>query len=355
MLGGWDGDGPTATISLAVFINPLVSWIWAGGVLLLLGTVVHDVAARRCRRGGAPRCPLRVERSVPRREPAALACRAVLLLALMLALPVAGARRRARRRRAARRHCSCSARYARARTVADSPSGLAGDMRALIRTKLDRGRAGSADPGRVRRQLRRQHPDRAAEARHFARRVARAGRRASLLGRRAGGAAAARLAARRGLARRLATRQRRLSTPTSPTSSADSAKSSGGERRRPADRPRHRAGGASPRPSCCCRSRAGRALRPTRLGRAAADRFGLYQPGARARVRPRAGQTVGRRTTRSYRRELLAEAGEALREERGSVGEVDAEIEREIAAARAAFAAARALVARERTAAMTPS
>src|ERR671933_676613 len=40
VLAGWDGDGPNATISLAVFVNPLVSWIWAGGVLLLLGTLV---------------------------------------------------------------------------------------------------------------------------------------------------------------------------------------------------------------------------------------------------------------------------------------------------------------------------
>jgi hypothetical protein len=39
--------------------------------------------------------------------------------------------------------------------------------------------------------------------------------------------------------------------------------------------------------------------------------------------------------------ELLAQAGQALREERGTLGEVDDEIEREIAAARAAFAAAR--------------
>ena len=39
--------------------------------------------------------------------------------------------------------------------------------------------------------------------------------------------------------------------------------------------------------------------------------------------------------------ELMAEAGQALAEERGSIGELDAEIEREIAAARAAFAAAR--------------
>jgi cytochrome c-type biogenesis protein CcmF len=40
VLAGWDGDGPAAKVSLAVFINPLVSWIWGGGVLLLLGTVV---------------------------------------------------------------------------------------------------------------------------------------------------------------------------------------------------------------------------------------------------------------------------------------------------------------------------
>jgi hypothetical protein len=39
--------------------------------------------------------------------------------------------------------------------------------------------------------------------------------------------------------------------------------------------------------------------------------------------------------------QLLAQAGEALRDERGTLGAVDEEIEREIAAARAAFAAAR--------------
>jgi hypothetical protein len=42
--------------------------------------------------------------------------------------------------------------------------------------------------------------------------------------------------------------------------------------------------------------------------------------------------------------QLLAEAGTALRAERGALTEVDDEIEREIAAARAAFAAARAQV-----------
>jgi cytochrome c-type biogenesis protein CcmF len=40
VLAGWEGDGPTARVSLAVFVNPLVSWIWAGGVLLLLGTII---------------------------------------------------------------------------------------------------------------------------------------------------------------------------------------------------------------------------------------------------------------------------------------------------------------------------
>jgi cytochrome c-type biogenesis protein CcmF len=40
VLGDWSGDGPNAHVSLAVFVNPLVSWIWAGGVLLLLGTLV---------------------------------------------------------------------------------------------------------------------------------------------------------------------------------------------------------------------------------------------------------------------------------------------------------------------------
>jgi cytochrome c-type biogenesis protein CcmF len=40
VLGGWEGDGSTARVNLAVFINPLVSWIWLGGLFLLLGTVV---------------------------------------------------------------------------------------------------------------------------------------------------------------------------------------------------------------------------------------------------------------------------------------------------------------------------
>ena len=40
VLADWNGDGPSAAVSLSVFVNPLVSWIWAGGVLLLLGTFI---------------------------------------------------------------------------------------------------------------------------------------------------------------------------------------------------------------------------------------------------------------------------------------------------------------------------
>ena len=40
VLADWSGDGPSAAVSLSVFVNPLVSWIWAGGVLLLLGTFI---------------------------------------------------------------------------------------------------------------------------------------------------------------------------------------------------------------------------------------------------------------------------------------------------------------------------
>jgi cytochrome c-type biogenesis protein CcmF len=45
VLSGWDGDGSSARVSLSVFVNPMVSWIWLGGVVLLLGTVVSLWAA----------------------------------------------------------------------------------------------------------------------------------------------------------------------------------------------------------------------------------------------------------------------------------------------------------------------
>ena len=72
----------------------------------------------------------------------------------------------------------------------------------------------------------------------------------------------------------------------------------------------------------------------------APDRFALYQQVLELDFDRR----LGKLSDEDYDKlsaELLAEAGEALREERGTIGEIDEEIEREIAAARAAFAAAR--------------
>ena len=73
---------------------------------------------------------------------------------------------------------------------------------------------------------------------------------------------------------------------------------------------------------------------------ASTDRFALYQQVLDAEF----DFQVGKLDAEDYQRlraELLTQAGQALRAEQGSVAEVDAEIEREIAAARAAFAAAR--------------
>ena len=70
------------------------------------------------------------------------------------------------------------------------------------------------------------------------------------------------------------------------------------------------------------------------------DRFALY----RQVMELEFDVQVGKLAAEDYEqlsRELLAEAGQVLRQERGSIGELDEEIEREIAAARAAFAAAR--------------
>ena len=70
------------------------------------------------------------------------------------------------------------------------------------------------------------------------------------------------------------------------------------------------------------------------------DRFGLY----RQVMELEFDVQVGKLAAEDYEqqsRALLAEAGAALKQERGSTAELDEEIEREIAAARAAFAAAR--------------
>jgi cytochrome c-type biogenesis protein CcmI len=71
------------------------------------------------------------------------------------------------------------------------------------------------------------------------------------------------------------------------------------------------------------------------------DRFALYTQVLELEFDHQLGK-ISTADFEQVRAELLAQAGAALREERGSVGAVDAQIEREIAAARAAFAAARA-------------
>jgi hypothetical protein len=70
------------------------------------------------------------------------------------------------------------------------------------------------------------------------------------------------------------------------------------------------------------------------------DRFQLY----RQVLELEFDRDLGKLSAEDYEHlsnELLARAGQALQEERGSTSELDDEIEREIAAARKAFAAAR--------------
>ncbi len=43
-LPAWSADG---SASFRILINPLVSWIWAGGGLLLLGVAFGNLGARR--------------------------------------------------------------------------------------------------------------------------------------------------------------------------------------------------------------------------------------------------------------------------------------------------------------------
>jgi len=99
-----------------------------------------------------------------------------------------------------------------------------------------------------------------------------------------------------------------------------------------------------------------RTARPEAIASAepgAADRFGLY----RQVMELEFDVQVGKLAAEDYEqlsRALLAEAGQALKQERGSAAELDEEIEREIAAARAAFAAARQTL-RARKPAGTPT
>jgi cytochrome c-type biogenesis protein CcmF len=38
LLGGYESDGSLATFK--VFINPLVNWLWLGGIMFIVGTLV---------------------------------------------------------------------------------------------------------------------------------------------------------------------------------------------------------------------------------------------------------------------------------------------------------------------------
>ncbi|MBV9595816.1 MAG: hypothetical protein JOZ87_03065 [Chloroflexi bacterium] len=70
------------------------------------------------------------------------------------------------------------------------------------------------------------------------------------------------------------------------------------------------------------------------------NRFRLYQQVLELEF----DRDMGKLSTADFEQlsaQLLAQAGAALRDEKGTLGAVDEEIEREIAAARAAFAAAR--------------
>ncbi len=70
------------------------------------------------------------------------------------------------------------------------------------------------------------------------------------------------------------------------------------------------------------------------------DRFGLYRQVMELEFDVQVGKLAAEDCAQ-LSRALLAEAGQALRQERGFIAELDEEIEREIASARAAFAAAR--------------
>lgn len=72
----------------------------------------------------------------------------------------------------------------------------------------------------------------------------------------------------------------------------------------------------------------------------APDRFGLYRQVLELEFDYQLGK-LSAADLEQQSSVLLADAGRALRAERGSISALDEEIEREIAAARAAFAAAR--------------
>jgi hypothetical protein len=87
-------------------------------------------------------------------------------------------------------------------------------------------------------------------------------------------------------------------------------------------------------------ARGGHSEPPSSSDGSAVDRVGLY----RQVLELEFDRDLGKLSAADFDQlsgQLLAQAGEALREERGNLSAIDEEIEAEIAAARAAFAAAR--------------
>jgi cytochrome c-type biogenesis protein CcmF len=38
LLAGWENDGSTATFK--IYVNSLINWVWIGGVIMILGTII---------------------------------------------------------------------------------------------------------------------------------------------------------------------------------------------------------------------------------------------------------------------------------------------------------------------------
>ena len=57
---GWEGNGATATFK--AYVNPLVNWLWIGGLVFILGTLVagwpDPAEDRRLALAGASRRPV---------------------------------------------------------------------------------------------------------------------------------------------------------------------------------------------------------------------------------------------------------------------------------------------------------
>jgi len=52
ILGGVEPDGSAATIK--VMVNPLVMWIWIGGLIITLGALVTIIPSRSAKTSAAP-------------------------------------------------------------------------------------------------------------------------------------------------------------------------------------------------------------------------------------------------------------------------------------------------------------